>query len=86
MAFTLDISLPEPLKTFVEAETRAGDYETPVQFITEVIRDYRDRGLGVKERLLKSLKEENGSLEVAAEDWEHGDIVGLVEEHAKILR
>jgi antitoxin ParD1/3/4 len=85
MASTLNISLPEPLKAYVEAQAEAGDYGTPSQYIRELILDDQDRRLHLEDRLLASLKDEEGSLEISNEDWEHGDIVGLIEEHAKKL-
>jgi antitoxin ParD1/3/4 len=85
MATTLNISLPEPLKAYVDAQAEFGDYGTPSQYIRELIVEDRDRRRrNIEERLLDSLKDEPRALELTDEQWEHGDIVGIIEEHLKI--
>jgi antitoxin ParD1/3/4 len=52
MAMTsLNISLPEPLKQYVEGQVASGDWGTPSEYIRELIR--RD-----KERRLHSLEQD----------------------------
>ena len=83
MATTINISLPEPLSSYVEAKVADGDYGTPSQYITELIREDRDRRRrNLEEHLLYALSEESQALEVSDEDWQHGDIVALMESHA----
>jgi antitoxin ParD1/3/4 len=83
MATTINISLPEPLSTYVEAKVAAGDYGTPSQYITELIQDDRDRRKhALEEHLIHALSENSEALEISDEDWEHGDIFGIIEEHA----
>jgi antitoxin ParD1/3/4 len=85
MATTLNISLPEPLKAYVDARTEFGDYGTPSQYIRELIAEDRDRRRrNIEERLLDSLKDESRALELTDEQWEHGDIVGIIEDHLKM--
>ena len=48
---SLNISLPEPLKQYVEGQVASGDWGTPSEYIRELIR--RD-----KERRLHSLEQE----------------------------
>jgi antitoxin ParD1/3/4 len=41
---SLNISLPEPLKAFVEAKVATGDYGTPSEYVRELIRhDKKER-------------------------------------------
>jgi Arc/MetJ-type ribon-helix-helix transcriptional regulator len=85
MASMLNISLPEQDLAYVESQTGSGHSATPSEYIHELIQDDRDRKFALKEMLLSSLADEEGSLVILAEDWEHGDILGLIEEHAKTL-
>ncbi len=83
MASTINISLPEPLSSYVDAKIAAGDYGTPGQYITELIQEDRDRRRrNLEEHLLSALSEESEAFEVSDEDWQHGDIVSLMESHA----
>jgi antitoxin ParD1/3/4 len=87
MATTINISLPEPLKSYVDAQIDAGDYGTPSQYIRELILDDRDRRRrNLEEHLMSALKEEGNDLEISDEVWESGDVVALLEAHAKTLR
>ncbi|MDQ2926379.1 MAG: type II toxin-antitoxin system ParD family antitoxin [Acidobacteriota bacterium] len=87
MATTINISLPEPLKTYVDAQIEAGDFGTPSQYIRELILDDRDRHRrNLEEHLLSALKEEQNALEIPDEVWDHGDIVGTIIAHAERLR
>lgn len=47
MAMTsLNISLPEALKNYVEGQVASGDWGTPSEFIRELIRQDKERRLG----------------------------------------
>ena len=48
---SLNISLPEPLKQYVEGQVASGDWGTPSEYIRELIRQD-------KERRLRSLEED----------------------------
>jgi antitoxin ParD1/3/4 len=83
MATTINISLPEPLSSYVEAKVEAGDYGTPSQYITELIQEDRDRRRRTLEELLiHAIGEDSRALEISDEDWQHSDIVALMEPHA----
>jgi len=44
MAMTsLNISLPDPLKTYVEEVVAAGDYGTPSEFVRSLIREDKEK-------------------------------------------
>lgn len=46
MAMTsLNISLPEPLKEYVEGQVASGDWGTPSEYIRELIRHDKERRL-----------------------------------------
>jgi len=46
MAMTsLNISLPEPLKHYVEGQVASGDWGTPSEYIRELIRQDKERRL-----------------------------------------
>ncbi len=42
---SLNISLPEPLKLYVEGQVKSGDWGTPSEYIRELIRQDKDRRL-----------------------------------------
>jgi antitoxin ParD1/3/4 len=47
MAMTsLNISLPEALKNYVEGQVASGDWGTPSEYVRELIRHDKDRRLG----------------------------------------
>ncbi|MFZ0955959.1 MAG: type II toxin-antitoxin system ParD family antitoxin [Candidatus Sulfotelmatobacter sp.] len=51
MAMTsLNISLPEPLKEYVEGQVASGDWGTPSEYIRELIRQDKERRLHTLEQ------------------------------------
>jgi antitoxin ParD1/3/4 len=65
MAMTsLNISLPEQLKAYVEAQVETGEYGTPSEYMRELIRQDRRRRMdAVEQKLLQSLAGESISLQ-----------------------
>ena len=49
---SLNISLPEVLKSYVEGQVASGDWGTPSEFIRELIREDKERRLGNLEQEL----------------------------------
>lgn len=50
MAMTsLNISLPEALKAYIEGQVASGDWGTPSEYIRELIRQDKERRLGALE-------------------------------------
>jgi antitoxin ParD1/3/4 len=49
---SLNISLPEALKSYVEGQVASGDWGTPSEFIRELIRQDKERRLGNLEQEL----------------------------------
>jgi antitoxin ParD1/3/4 len=43
---SLNISLPESLKNFVETEVRKGGYSTPSEYVRSLLRDAQKRSAG----------------------------------------
>jgi len=79
MPSTLDISLPEPFKTYVEAQTEAGDYSTPGDYIMELVRHDMESSLAaLEDRLVAALK--GDSITLSAEEVERGGIVNQLRE------
>ncbi len=47
---SLNISLPEPLKEYVEGQVASGDWGTPSEYIRELIRQDKERRLHTLEQ------------------------------------
>ena len=67
---TLNISLPEAMRAFVEKEVTAGSYSTVSEYIRALIRDAQDRKAReeIEGKLLEALGGE--ARELGPEDWE----------------
>jgi antitoxin ParD1/3/4 len=67
---TLNISLPETMRAFVEEEVTAGSYSTVSEYIRTLIREAQDRK--AREELERKLLESLGgeAREMDAGDWE----------------
>jgi antitoxin ParD1/3/4 len=39
----LNVSMPEAMKEFIEAEVRTGSYSTPSEFVRDLVRDFQRR-------------------------------------------
>lgn len=87
MAATINISLPEPLKAYVDAQTEAGNYGTPAEFIRELIQNDRDRHRSnLEERLLDALQHEAEAIEISEQDWASGNVVRTLKAYAQKIR
>jgi antitoxin ParD1/3/4 len=67
MAMTsLNISLPETLKDYVEGQVASGDWGTPSEFIRELIRQDKERRLGnLEQELIAAVRGATVELSVA---------------------
>ena len=68
---TMNISLPEEMKTFVETQVQQGGYSTASEYLRELIRDAQKKRKA-QERLEKLIQEgiESGpGIEVTPEYW-----------------
>jgi antitoxin ParD1/3/4 len=52
---SLNISLPQPLRDYIEQQARQGGYSTPSEYMRELIRE--DRKRKARERLESLLRE-----------------------------
>ena len=52
---SLNISLPEPLKQYVERQVASGDWGTPSEYVRELIRSAKEND---QERRLSNLEQE----------------------------
>jgi antitoxin ParD1/3/4 len=67
---TLNISLPEAMKAFIEKEVAAGSYSTVSEYIRALIREAQDQKVreAVERKLLAALDGE--ARELGPQDWE----------------
>lgn len=57
---SLNISLPEPMKAFIEEEVKRGAYSTPSEFVRELVREAQKRRARDEERVLQALLSSEG--------------------------
>lgn len=63
---SLNISLPEALKNYVEGQVASGDWGTPSEFIRELIRQDKERRLGnLEQELIAAARGSKVELSVA---------------------
>jgi len=54
---SLNISIPEALKAYVEGQVASGDWGTPSEYIRELIRQDKERRMaGLEQELLAAVK------------------------------
>ncbi len=74
---SLNISLPDPLKTYIEQRVASGDYSTPSEFIRNLIRqDKEQRRAHVEAELLEALQTEH--IGISAKDLKSGNLVSAL--------
>jgi antitoxin ParD1/3/4 len=67
---SLNVSLPEPLKKYIERQTRQGGYSTPSEYMRDLIRaDQRQKTRDRVETLLLEGLESGTATEMTEEDW-----------------
>ncbi len=64
---TLNLSLPDNLKAFVEEQAAAGGYDTAGDYVRSLIREARDRK-EIEDKLLAALETEPSEMQEA--DWD----------------
>ncbi len=78
---SLNISLPESLKAFVEEKVRKGGYGTASEYVRELIREARKREAQARlEALLLEGIDSGPPREMTAKDW--ADLRRRVRDHA----
>ena len=80
MAMTsLNISLPDPLKSYVEERVASGDFGTPSEFIRNLIRqDKEQRRSALEIELLEAL--ETRQIAISASEMEGRNLVAVLRE------
>jgi antitoxin ParD1/3/4 len=83
MAMTsLNISLPEALKDYVEGQVATGDWGTPSEYVRELIRQDKERRLGdLEQELIAAVK--GGKIEVPVAEIRRKGLVSALRERAR---
>jgi antitoxin ParD1/3/4 len=69
---SLNISLPQPLKDYVEAQVKEGGYSTPSEFVRDLVRrDQKHRAEEKLEALLLEGLHSGEPIEITPEYWEN---------------
>ncbi len=76
---SLNISLPSPLKTYVDERVASGDYGTPSEFVRSLIRqDKEQRRASIEQNLLDAL--ETKEIAIAPEELHGRTLVSVLRE------
>lgn len=79
---SLNISLPELLKTYVEGQVASGDWGTPSEYIRELIRQDKERRLAnLEQELLAAVK--GPKLEVSLKEIRNKGLIAALRERAR---
>jgi antitoxin ParD1/3/4 len=83
MAMTsLNISLPEALKDYVEGQVASGDWGTPSEFIRELIRQDKERRLGnLEQELIAAAR--GATLELSVADIRKKGLLTVLRERTR---
>lgn len=74
---SLNISLPEPLKDYVESRVQGGDYGTPSEYVRELIRRDKELRLArLETELIEALH--SGDIELKPEDLRRTSLVTVL--------
>jgi antitoxin ParD1/3/4 len=74
---SLNISLPEQLKEYVESRVRGGDYGTPSEYLRELIRRDKEMRLArLETELVEALH--SGDIELKPQDLKSASLVTLL--------
>jgi len=79
---SLNISLPEALKEYVEGQVASGDWGTPSEYVRELIRQDKERRLGQLEgELLAAVK--GPKIEVSPAEIRRKGLVSALRERTR---
>lgn len=68
---TMNISLPDPMKEFIESEVASGGYSTASEYFRELIRDAQKRRAEARlEALLLEGLDSGASAPMTRQDWD----------------
>jgi antitoxin ParD1/3/4 len=79
---SLNISLPEPLKQYVEGQVASGDWGTPSEYIRELIRQDKERRLhSLEQDLIAAAR--GPKIEVSITEVRKRGLVAALRAHAR---
>ncbi|HZR27226.1 MAG TPA: type II toxin-antitoxin system ParD family antitoxin [Terriglobales bacterium] len=79
---SLNISLPEALKEYVEGQVASGDWGTPSEYIRELIRQDKERRLAnLEQELLAASK--GPKIEISVNDIRKNGLVATLRERTR---
>ena len=79
---SLNISLPEALKEYVEGQVASGDWGTPSEYVRELIRQDKERRLGnLEQELIAAAK--GRRIELAVSEIRRKGLIAALRERAR---
>jgi antitoxin ParD1/3/4 len=79
---SLNISLPEALKQYVEGQVASGDWGTPSEYVRELIRQDKERRLGhLEQELIAAAK--GPKIEVSLAEIRRKGLIAALREQAR---
>ena len=79
---SLNISLPEPLKQYVESQVASGDWGTPSEYVRELIRQDKERRLGdLEQELVAAAK--GPKIEIPLAEIRRKGLIAALRQHAR---
>jgi antitoxin ParD1/3/4 len=79
---SLNISLPEALKEYIEGQVDSGDWSTPSEYIRELIRRDKERRLGnLEQDLLAGVN--SGRIEIPVAEIRRKGLVAALRDRAR---
>ena len=79
---SLNISLPEALKEYIEGQVKSGDWSTPSEYIRELVRqDKERRSRGLEQDLLAGLK--GAKIEIPVAEIRKKGLVAALRDRAR---
>jgi antitoxin ParD1/3/4 len=69
---SLNISLPKPMKAYIESRVKAGAFSTPSEYVRALIRDEQQRldEAKLEALLLEALESDEPMVEITPDYWE----------------
>lgn len=82
---SLNISLPEPLKQYVERQVASGDWGTPSEYVRELIRQDKERRLSnLEQELIAAAK--GRKIEIPVAEIRRKGLIAALRERADSLK
>jgi antitoxin ParD1/3/4 len=79
---SLNISLPEALKEYVEGQVASGDWGTPSEYVRELIRQDKERRLGnLEQELIAAAK--GRKIELAVSEIRQKGLIAALRERTR---